>query len=110
MELDHSIPDETPTTYAQPTEGLVAARSAPVDSGALYEALKAYREAAIVRYVALLKAENTGVGQPDADEWAEYYRLHTEYRAFQQAFERTFNGVVERAALLRRAAEQEGAK
>ncbi len=94
----------TPTTlYPTPPEGLVAARSVPVDSAALYEAVTAYREAAIVRYVALLNAENTGVGQPDADEWAEYYRLHAEYRAFQQAFERTFNRVVERVALQRRA-------
>ncbi len=87
------------TPYARHAERLAAARSVPVDSAALYEALTAYREAAIVRYVALLNAENTAVGQPDADEWRRYYTLHTSlYRPAQQRFEQTFNRVVERAA------------
>ncbi len=38
-------PDEPSVTYAQHSEGLVAARSVPADSAALYEAVNAWVEA-----------------------------------------------------------------
>lgn len=40
-----SIPDEPPVTYAQHSEGIITARSVPVDSAALYEAVNAWVEA-----------------------------------------------------------------
>ena len=86
MEPDAMLADQWPETYHTHQEGLVAARSVPADSAALYEAVNAY------------------VDSLASDPW-DYEEAHYSLLAFIDAAHTMANHRIQR-----RAAEREGAK